>query len=378
MLVLTVTSLYYYKDFSYKTFKVFIPFYLLYLLYAIGYYRDNFEIVNLMFERKAIVLALPLVFSITSIDTINYKLILKYFVYGCIVAYLLSLIIGFYNSFSFNPLSFDTTLASHKSNELVNPNASPLLTNNFLSVNFTLDMNPTALAMYFSMSLAILYTVKELFTKKQKYLFSVLLILGVLQLASVLGILMLIFVVFSLIKPSLKKPMIITVVSGFILFLGVVSQKEKQSYFDSEKLEKIDSRVLIWHTALNSIDSSNFFFGNGVKNAQKLLDKNYPKEGEFGFAAQIKKLDSHNMYLQFILEIGVVGLIVYLISIFVFFKQIKTMNNFSKNLSIIFIGLILFFNITECAFNIYIGISFFTFFYVLAVAYKHHEQSLSQ
>lgn len=378
MLVLTASSFFYIKDFSLKTFKLFVPFYLLYLLYAFAYFRDNFQIVNLMFERKAILLALPLVFSVIKVDTTNYKLILKYFVYGCIVAYILSLCVAIYNSISFNPFEFDSTIAAHRSNKLINPNASTLLTNNFLSLGFTLDMNATALAMYFSMALAILHVVKDLFNKQQKYFFSSILVIGVFQLASVLGVIMLLYVIASLLRPKLNKAMIIIGVTGFILILGVISQKDKIQIIDSEKLEKLDSRVVIWHTAFNSINSTNFLTGTGVKKAQKLLDKNYPKEGEFGFAAQIKKLDSHNMYIQFILEIGILGLTVYLISILLFFKQIKSMTNYNKALSLVFIGLILFLNITECAFNIYIGISFFTFFYVLALAYKQHETNIAK
>ncbi len=378
LLILTICSLFYIRRFDIIFFKHFIPFYILYILYGIAYYRDTYEIYNLMFERKAILVATPLVLSVFKLKEVNFKIILKAFIYGCVIAYLLSLFLAFCRSISVNPLSFDATVMSHRANELVNPNASLFLTSNFLSVNFTLDMNPTVLAMYFCMSIAILHSIKEVFTKQEKQVFTVVLIIGIIQFGSVLGLVMLSFVLLSILKPKLKKVMIIAGLFCFIMALIGISQKEKQNVLNTANIEKLDNRIIIWHTVLNSINKNNFLFGVGAEKAQKLLDKNYPKVGDFGFASQIKKLDSHNMYLQFILEIGLIGFMVYLISIYSFIRDINKIPMDYRNLSIIFIGLSLFLNVTECSFNIYIGLSFFTFFYVLILAYKHQENLLQK
>ncbi|WP_281847366.1 O-antigen ligase family protein [Olleya namhaensis] len=326
-----------------------------------------------MFERKAIFLALPLVFSILKPKDIHYRSILKLFVYGCIAAYILSLVIALYNSISFNPFVFDVTLAAHKANELTNPNASSLLINNFLSVNFALDMNPTALAMYFSMSIAIMQYLKEEFSKNTRLFFSILLIVGILQLGSVLGFIMLVFVLIALFKPLLAKPMIAFVFFSFLVTLVLISQKDNQTFVKTSEIERLDNRVIIWYTVLNSISFDNILFGTGVKKAQKMLDKNYPKEGDFGFASQIKKLDSHNMYLQLILEVGLLGLIVFIICIYRYLKQIKIMPKQYQNLCFIFLGLVLFLKMVESALNIYIGLSFFVFFYVLSITFTSQK-----
>jgi len=362
-----------YKAFNINIFKKFIPFYILYIIYGIAFFRDKYEFTNLMFERKALLLALPIIFSIISLSKYRLNQILKYFVYGCAFAYIISILIAFNNAIDLTSFSFNSTIESYRVNVLENPEASILLTNYFLGINFALDMNVTVLSIYFSFAIALLHIKKELFSIKERYIITILLSLGVFQLFSALGVLMLFYVLILIIKPKTIKLLMFIGFSIFLISLYAISKKEDFEIQQKEKLEKLDNRVFIWYTSLNTIASSNFIFGTGVKKAQKLLDRNYPKEGEFGFNAQIKKLDSHNMYLQFILEVGLIGLAMYLISIFQFFKGIKFLTNKNKQIATLFISLVLFSNITECAFNLYIGLSFFAFFYTLFVTYSHYE-----
>lgn len=360
LISLTVYALVKIKSLDFKILKSFLPFILIYILYAIAYYKDYYSFGIVMFEQKASFIAFPLIFSI--INTSNIKIILKYFVFGCISIYVISFIIALYNSININPLEFNTTISVYQ--ELGgNINPPILLSNNFLANNFFQNMNSTFLAVYYSFSIYILLKFQELF--KYRKLMLIIFVISIFQIFSVIGFGCLILVVFLNFKPSFYKPLLILIFSSFFLFSIFLVHNYNTNKNNNEivnKIEKMDSRAIIWPSAISCF-SQKSFFGFGVKKAQVELNLKYPTTGDFGFISQFKKIDAHNMYLQIILELGLLGFSFFIYVFLVFFKKLK--HYLYYDIASIFMLLNLFLFITESALVSYAILSFFTFFYCL-------------
>ena len=68
LILLVALSLINIKSFSFNNFKKFIPFIALYFLYAIAYFKDSYQFGMVMFEQKASLIAIPIIFSVYKLD----------------------------------------------------------------------------------------------------------------------------------------------------------------------------------------------------------------------------------------------------------------------------------------------------------------------
>jgi O-antigen ligase len=108
-----------------------------------------------------------------------------------------------------------------------------------------------------------------------------------------------------------------------------------------------DGRVKIWKVAVKAIEEHPIS-GIGIGNFQPFNNEYIIQHPEFNTGENI--LHTHNVYLKMFAELGVVGLIVFLIfSVVIIVKAVKVAKNFDGELKNIATG---------------IGVAFFTFYLV--------------
>ena len=115
-------------------------------------------------------------------------------------------------------------------------------------------------------------------------------------------------------------------------------------------------RMLIW-TAANNVIAENFIFGTGIGDSKDELIKEYEKQGMTG--AIEHKLNAHNEFYQVFVSIGVVGFIIFLMSLF-----LPLVNAFKSSNSIygLFLLIIIFNFIPESMLEAQAGVMFYAFF----------------
>ena len=371
LVVIAVLSLFNIKNAKYV--KVYLPLLILYVLFAIGYYRDTLSFGTVMFEQKASLLAFPIIFMSLKMDKERLNNILLYFVYGCFVSCLLSFLVALYHSVSFSPFSFNFIVENLRTET---GNLPLLLTSNFMGNNFSYAMNGSYLSVYFAFAIGILWHLKDRFNPKFRILATVVFIISAALIFSIMGMLCCVFAVLVSYKKWFIKSGILVALTCFLVSgIFILSNKEKLLGNENKgvisKIQKLDNRVYIWSSAMEVIED-NFLFGVGVKQAQKELDKKYPKTGKFGYDSQVKKLDAHNQFYQILIETGILGFLLILILGITYFKYVK--NNI---LAHVFIVLFLFLSLSESTLSIYVGISFLAFFYCLFVSNAINEKHLN-
>lgn len=119
---------------------------------------------------------------------------------------------------------------------------------------------------------------------------------------------------------------------------------------------KADSRIVRWETAL-SVIKERPFFGYGSAMEKKVLHEGFQKNG-LNFAAN-NNYDSHNQYLSFTIEFGVIGLCFFLfyLSSNVYFSLRK-----KDKIAVVFFVSLALIGIFENLFKNNAGIIFITFF----------------
>jgi O-antigen ligase len=371
IVLIVILSLFNIKNARYV--NVYLPFFVLYLLYTIGYYRDMLSFGIIMFEQKASLLAFPIIFMSLKVDNERLNNILMYFVYGCFVSCILSFIVAFYHSVSFNPFSLSFIVEKLRTETA---NLPLILTSNFMGNNFSYAMNGSYLSIYFAFSIGIIWYLKDRFHSKFRILATVIFILSATLIFSVMGMLCCLFAILVSYKRCFMKSGLLIVLTCFLISsIFIFLNRDKILVNDNtgviSKIQKLDNRVYIWSTAMEVIED-NFLFGVGVKQAQKELDKKYPKAGKFGFDSQVKKLDAHNQFYQILIETGIFGFVFILILGMTIYKYTK--DNFLVNL---FVCLFLFLSLSESTLSVYVGVSFLAFFYCLFVSNALHKKHLN-
>ena len=190
-------------------------------------------------------------------------------------------------------------------------------------------------------------------------------------------------------KLKTRKQKAIVLLSGLILVSSVV-YLIKDTYFvkkwergvvwdlsdnvgNSNTTKKFvsDSRMARWKVAVSKYLEKPFFgYGTGMETT--VLNKAY-LENDMDFSHK-KKYNAHNQYLNFLLELGMLGLVIfiYFISINVF-RSVKTKNHY-QFLFLLFIMCI------SCTENILVrnmGITFFAlFFNISKLAFNNEEKQI--
>lgn len=212
-----------------------------------------------------------------------------------------------------------------------------------------LNEHPIYLSVYFSISL--FFILMEGFKSKiANFVLFLLLIFGLLILARKGAILS--FIVLSSILLFLKKErhqnykLLFVFISLFVLSLSLPEIRNRfLELFDTNKIvnnQETSSgiRYILWETSTKLIQKSNYL-GYGIGDVQEVLSKQLATDGFTVLARDY--YNAHNQFLQIGLATGVIGICLFLFSLFYFIRNfIRRKNDVAIVFFIFFISVFLF------------------------------------
>jgi O-antigen ligase len=365
-----------------------LPFFIIVLIFIYDI-TTTYNLKNgvLELEKKASFLIFPLIFYLDPF-LLNGRLkkVVNAFALGCISVVLISHIYALYRVFFQN---FSTDISSNWDNinkssatgDLVN--MDPFFYKEFLSL---FSISPVYFSTYLIFTIATLfylyfYKINNRYSKSKKVLISVaifILLIALIQL-SVRGIILpffllasLFFVVFLYKKTSLPKMILIILISSLVLILFIYKfpilkyrlydqLKGTITDYHQEKPNSIKLRVIEYNCSWDVFLSSPIF-GHGHKKSDELLysclSQNLPKPYRHNFNA-------HNQYLQYLIQIGIIGLVLFLSPFFFPFFYFKKGIYFYA----IFVIVILISFLSESIFSRFYGFMFILYFYILFLSH---------
>ena len=402
MFIITVINPAYYKTFELPSLKdtygqIFYLSLLFFSFHILSIFNsENFSNALFKIQIKIPFLIFPLIFIYKNpIIKQNIKKPLLAFVFGSLANVVYIIIAALYrsiymwnNKLAFHPWTrpyeFDFSIL-----ELIQNGVSE-----FTYANLSHFSHPTYIAMYITLSIAILFYFLKTHEFKQKYLrlsFKILIVvfsLIIILLNSRAGILTLTFIItLSLFLQIFKYKKYVSGILYSILFSSLIyfatyhtrisrhiqpkttqislQNKKAQISLKQKKNQKPkNSRLVIWESAFG-VASENLLFGVGISDVKKEL-YNYNK------IKQLSKnkghyYDAHNQFLHSLVGLGIFGLIV--LCLIFFFPLLLSINQkryllFSQ---IAIVGInSLFESILERSY----GMLFFALFFFLFLAYS--------
>lgn len=164
---------------------------------------------------------------------------------------------------------------------------------------------------------------------------------------------------------------IVIVLTGIYIWNETFQEKvQVLMQFNSEKMIQLDQdaslgrtwdglqlRLAIWDCAAGVI-KKHLWAGVGVGDAQQTLQEAY-EERKFYFASRYNSYNTHNQFIEQWLMTGIVGCILYILSLgFPLFQSLKS----GKVLYTLFLTVFIFFCLTESLLEISKGVVWFSFF----------------
>lgn len=306
------------KDFNYLFFiNAFL--YIIYLLSL--FYSEDLKRGFTVLETTLSILIFPLVFFLLSGNLNAARIILnyeRYFKFTFIASsFFLSILIFLFSFY------FDNFIKSEfKANAFAQQ-----LENGF----FWLEDHPIYLSIYISLSLLMVISIFKK-AKQKKILFFISLIqLFVLMILSRKGVIIAFGIssfLFFLIGVKKKREVLLPI-SLFLIFIFFFvfkyspdTIKRFKEVFDVKSYSKIEAysstsiRYAIYKCAISTA-SKNLLIGHGVGDVKTELDKCYEKESSILLK---KNYNSHNQYIGIVLNIGVIGVLLFLISLLLNFR----------------------------------------------------------
>lgn len=322
--------------------------------------------------KQAALFIIPVLFFLSSFNIFLYKInVLKVFSFTCVIT-ILYLFIHAFLLISFH-------------NYPVKVFFEPI----FLNHNFSnpIKMHATLMSMYVCFSLIICvflyYNSKTAATRILYIICAIILLAGIIQLASKSVIITLMLSVFLLFPNFInnavkrKRYYIIAGVTFAVLFVAIISINSFKERLITEFTGDLvkdasnnpisEPRILRWEAALELIDKSPIFgFGSGSE--EMLLQNKYFEKKLYN--SYLFHLNTHNQYLEFLLTAGIIGLGVFMTVLFYGFKVAI------KEKDILFIVFLLLISIVSFSDNILTvnkGIFFYAFFYSLFFRSIHQK-----
>lgn len=179
--------------------------------------------------------------------------------------------------------------------------------------------NPNSLGLFcliFSIFLTIITDIeKDLFTRRQKVFFWLVIILNVLLARSRTTFIT--FGMFGIFGIAFKRSTLLGLLSVIILFatnfyiVEIITNMANTlglgEFLRLNDIEKGSGRIVAWLFAWKEINENTFFFGNGFDYTNYYFGINHDKLSLLGHQG-----NAHNSYLTFWLETGLVGLLFFL------------------------------------------------------------------
>ncbi|HNW57103.1 MAG TPA: O-antigen ligase family protein [Bacteroidales bacterium] len=253
-----------------------------------------------------------------------------------------------------------------------NPPEHPWL-NYFYSAELTISQHPSYISMYVMLSTFICFESWFDYSLEFKKRFFWL-ILGILLLVSqyfissrtgiFLGLVMVpLYFIFRFRNYKKKWKVWLVSIILIICVFPVIINNQRVDYLFGKIFEKQvgyerkdDPRLQIWESTINLV-KQNLVFGLGIGDARNELAKEYDRIGEEQMAKE--KLNTHNQFLEVLLETGIIGLVIIMA---IFFSMLKIAVS-EKNLLLgLFIMIIFVFFQFETMLYRLAGVTFFSLF----------------
>lgn len=358
---LGVFWLFFFNSFSEKignlkqNYKLFFLIFIPYFLTVIGlFYTNNMSMAMKDLVLKLPFLILPLIFFSVQLKPNTGLFAIKYFSYAVVVAMILALSKAFY--LKFNDLG--SFFYYDKYSELIGKHS----TNSALFI---------VIAVLF-----FIYSYIKSGYKSYKYIILVFFLLFNLYLISnrisiialVIGTLILLFYMMS---SKLKWIVsLFIILSVFIVYQTDNFQKRfKSDYIEGRNESDIVLRMYHWKSVLETIKHENIFFGTGTAaNKPYLYEKYRSYEIE---SAYKKKYNAHNQFLEFALENGIFGFLLFVLSLlYIFKKLVKEKSIFA----VAVLSVVMIFMLTDSLFERQSGILVYSLFISLFLQNNHPNE----
>lgn len=328
------------KKINLKLLKSFIYILSFYIVYVFLEFLYTGVIFNSNTEQKASFVMFPLFFSTFVFNIKESDLLIKSLLYGCIVSVLVIAV----NTFLVENLSGFEKIESKIYN-----------TKDFFfnSFDWQVIIDPIYQSLLYIISLAyIIY--RKPFSKKTNIILMFSLMIGIYFTQSAFGLLtLIILLIYHFLR---SKPFLFYLsISLFVLFVFISGLYK----------HIMGTRTVLWENAIKLI-YKNPIFGYGSVNAQNAIDNSFFKVFIDSDSIYLNTgLNTHNQYLQFFLEGGLLFFIVFLMLFVPFFNRTKFFSNnrFYELIGLVFLLIML----IECIFERYIGIAVFSVFYCLII-----------
>ena len=315
-------------------------------------------------EHQLVILLFPLTLSVSGLNLVRYKQKLLLLFAATCIATILYLYADAIRIILYHHLPLDTLI-------------SPAFLNHHFSA--PIGMHATYLSMYVSLSIAsLLYCFLRTNTKTNRLwlvLGMITLLTGLLQLGSK-SVLIASFLFFipgfaSLLPKGMRRKLFIAVILAVLLTTTLAITKIeplKERYVAEMKQDMgnvsihnkiLEPRIIRWQSALPSI-ARNPVIGYGSGSEKKLLKEIYFENKLYN--SYLHELDIHNQYLSFLIKNGIIGLLIFLATLYAGFR-LAWRNKDAVFTS--FMTLISIVSFSENILDVNKGIFFYAFFFSL-------------
>ncbi|WBU90700.1 O-antigen ligase family protein [Cellulophaga omnivescoria] len=306
---------------------------LLFFLMTISlYYSYDVKEGLKLIERSLPLIIFPIIFMFIRANKEIIDKVSKAFIFGIFITFIFNLIKAFYSSLTINEegVNFNSAIKAGLNIEESIIDGG----NYFFGGYFSTFMHPSYVGLY--VLVGIIYTLKSSLSRKIKLFLLITLSVYIFFLSSksALVLLLLIGVIFLIYYKNSSRIIIFSTVAflGILVFinprinqgikrLNDFNLKENHKYTTSSQ-----SRILSWKVALDLIEKSPFL-GYGVGDADKELLIGYLKSDYITNAEN--EYNAHNQFLQTTLQVGVLGLILFLLPFAVIGYRVSNIYNLS-------------------------------------------------
>lgn len=307
------------------------------------------------------ILLFPVFLSLTNCNIGKYKLfLLEIFGLTCTV----TILYLYFDAFRIIHY-FHLSLSSLLSKALINQNFSA-----------PIGLHATYLSMYAALSIStflFLFFRNPVFKNLQYILYTVILLAGLIQLSSrsvfiTTGIIIVSIVPFLLLHGKKKLQFFMVILAASLLIIIVITQVDsfKKRYINdlendlseyTNPGDQSESRMLRWNLEWELIQRSPFIgYGSG---SEKYILKEKYFEKKF-YRSYLAELNAHNQYLSFLINTGIIGLLLYLYVLYYGFASAIKRRDFLLLSFMIIVAVV---SIAENILDVNKGVLFYAFFY---------------
>ncbi len=350
--VISIRSL---KIKDYKSYILLIFPFLFYLIHAIGlFYSDNLKSGLFDLEVKLSILFVPfMALLITEKVRVNYRIVLKFFVFGNFIASIVCLVFAFNNSINVNDFG-KIVFESSRWSDTINLSFFQLVNQRYSYFSYSylsFFHHSTYFSVYIIFSVVILAYLIRSSKKRHILYYSLILYFSIFiwllgSRAGEITYLISFFSFFLIVILQYKKYWIGigVLIMGVVLTVLVLTNsqinkniKETTNIIENNQALSKDSdiRLWLWKSGIE-VFNDNLLFGVGTGDIDEVMKKKYQ---DYDLTeAQEHNLNAHNQYLDVAVKLGLVGLVL----IFAWIITILVIAIRRKQFLFFYFGLILF------------------------------------